>query len=93
MRLFKEMGIIGLAMICALYLMFPSLIPDFLPFVGWVDEGFCTLILANTASYYGINLTNIYGRNERRVIVRKKVTRKPRTHSDEADSPILDKID
>ena len=73
MRLFKEMAIVGLAIFAAIYLMFPSFIPDVLPFVGWIDEGFCTLILANTASYYGINLTNIYGKPEaRKTIVRRK---------------------
>jgi uncharacterized membrane protein YkvA (DUF1232 family) len=74
MRIFKEMAIVALATFAGIYLMFPSFIPDFLPFIGWLDEGFCTLILANTASYYGINLTNIYGSppKKRRVIRRKK---------------------
>ncbi|MFW5692317.1 MAG: hypothetical protein ACOCX3_03085 [Chloroflexota bacterium] len=76
MRLIKEMVIISLAVFAAIYLMLPSFIPDFLPFVGWIDEGFCTLILANTASYYGINLTNIYGHPpaRKRIIRRKKQT-------------------
>lgn len=72
MRIFKEMAIIAVAFLAAVYLMFPSFIPDFLPFIGWVDEGFCTLILANTASYYGINLTNIYGRSETRMVKRRQ---------------------
>lgn len=78
MRLFKEMAILGLATFATIYLMFPSFIPDFLPFIGWVDEGFATLILANTASYYGINLTNIYGHrpaNKRIVRRRKRIVR------------------
>ncbi|RMG74127.1 MAG: DUF1232 domain-containing protein [Chloroflexi bacterium] len=72
MRIFKEMAILGLAFFAALYLMFPSLIPDFLPLIGWIDEGVCTLILANTASYYGINLTNLYGRAGTRVVKRRQ---------------------
>lgn len=84
MRLFKEMFIILLALFAGLYLMFPSFIPDFLPIIGWIDEGFCTLILANTASYYGINLTSIYGTNpgRKKVIVRRK--KQPMEAEDEA---------
>lgn len=88
MRIFKEMAIVGLAVFASLYLMFPSFIPDFLPFVGWVDEGFCTLILANTASYYGFNLTNIYGTAPRKkVVVRRKRRAAPPLDAP-SDSPI-----
>lgn len=78
MRIFKEMAIIALAIFAALYLMFPSLIPDFLPFIGWIDEGVCTLILANTASYYGLNLTNIYGKPDERIVKRRQKVKKVR---------------
>jgi len=76
MRGMKETLIVGLAMVAALALMLPSFIPDFLPFVGKVDEAFWTLILINTASYYGINMSSLYGDNKKRVI-RRKVKKKP----------------
>lgn len=72
----KETMIVGLALVAALALMLPSFIPDFLPFVGKVDEAFWTLILINTAGYYGINLSSLYGDNKKRVI-RRRVRKKP----------------
>ncbi|HRF96135.1 MAG TPA: hypothetical protein PLZ51_13110 [Aggregatilineales bacterium] len=73
----KEMMIVGLAIIAALALMLPSFIPDFLPLVGKVDEAFWTLILINTAGYYGLNLSSLYGDSKPRKVIRRVKKRKP----------------
>ena len=69
-RLVKEMIILGLAGLASLNLMLPSLLPDFLPFIGWLDEGASTLILINTFRYYGVDLTNLYARDK--TVVRRR---------------------
>ncbi len=66
-RLFKEMMIIGLAVIALVYLLNPTLgvlelIPDNLPLIGNLDEAGATLILLNTLRYYGLDLNRLYGR-------------------------------
>jgi uncharacterized membrane protein YkvA (DUF1232 family) len=76
-RLIKEMLILGLAFVAGAYLMFPSLLPDFIPVIGWMDEGVATLILINTLRYYGVDLTNFYGKNTR-VIRRRRI---PSSHA------------
>lgn len=68
----KETLIVGLAVLAAVALMLPSFIPDFIPFIGFADEAFWTLILINTANYYGLNLSSIYGDNKRRIVRRVK---------------------
>ena len=70
MRLFKEMFIIFLAGFAAIYLIFPTLglfelIPDAIPLIGSLDEATATLILINTARYYGFDLSNIYSRSSK----------------------------
>jgi uncharacterized membrane protein YkvA (DUF1232 family) len=75
-RIIKELLILGLAGFAAIYLMLPSFIPDFIPFVGWLDEGAATLILINTARYYGLDLTDLYGRGRKRTV--RRVVRRPR---------------
>ena len=67
-RLFKEMMIIGLAVIALVYLLNPTLgvlelIPDNLPLIGNLDEAGATLILLNTLRYYGLDLNRLYGRS------------------------------
>jgi uncharacterized membrane protein YkvA (DUF1232 family) len=73
----KEMLIISMAVLAAVALMLPSFIPDFIPFIGFADESFWTLILINTAGYYGINLSALYGDNKTRKVVRRVKKRKP----------------
>lgn len=70
-RLFKEMFIIFVALIALLYLLNPTLgilefLPDNLPLVGNLDEGLAVVILLNTARYYGIDLTRMYARGDKR---------------------------
>lgn len=77
-RLLKEMLILLSAALALFYLLMPSLLPDIIPLFGWMDEGAATLTLVNALNYYGIDLTNIYGRrNARRVI--RRVRKKPAT--------------
>ena len=79
----KETLIVGLAVFAAVALMLPSFIPDFIPFIGFADEAFWTLILINTANYYGLNLSSIYGDNKKRTVRRiKKKKRKPTAYVD-----------
>lgn len=74
-RLLKEMLIIGMAVFAAIYLMFPTLgtfelIPDWIPIIGSIDEATATLILLNTLNYYGLDLTNLWGRPPRKKLPR-----------------------
>jgi hypothetical protein len=101
----KEMMIVGLAMIAAVALMLPSFIPDFIPFIGFADEAFWTLILINTAGYYGLNLSALYGDSKPRKVIRRVKKRKPSSapsafiaddnkrmiiHDGTADSPVIE---
>lgn len=66
-RLFKEMVIVGLAAVAGIYLINPTfglfeLLPDNLPLIGNLDEAGAVLILVNTAAYYGLDLSRLYGR-------------------------------
>ncbi len=70
-RLVREMFILGLGAIAAIYLVYPSLglfelIPDAIPIIGNLDEAGAILILVNTLAYYGIDLTRLYGRSDRK---------------------------
>lgn len=60
-RMVKEMVILAVAGFALLYLLFPSVLPDFVPLVGWIDEGIATGILLSTLRYYGIDFTALYG--------------------------------
>ncbi|MCU0482544.1 MAG: hypothetical protein MUE54_15220, partial [Anaerolineae bacterium] len=66
------------------------------------DEAFWTLILINTANYYGISMGSLYGDNKKRVI-RRRVKKKPSTdntapasgnkmviHDGSSDTPIIE---
>ena len=76
-RLIKEMLIITSGIVAITYLIMPSLLPDFIPVFGWLDEGAATLTLVNVLNYYGLDLTNLYGsRNASKVI--RRVRRVPK---------------
>jgi uncharacterized membrane protein YkvA (DUF1232 family) len=85
-RLLKEMLIMASALIALAYLMLPSALPDFIPIIGWMDEGAAMLTLTNALSYYGLDLTNIYGRRptKKRRIVRR-VRQEPTDQSHDED--------
>jgi len=62
----KNMLIIGLGGLGAVYLMFPTLgvfelIPDALPVIGSLDEFGATVLVLNTLAYYGLDLSRLYG--------------------------------
>ena len=67
-RIFKEMFVIGLGAVAAIYLMYPSLgvfelLPDALPIVGSIDEASATLILVSVFRYYGIDISRLFGKS------------------------------
>lgn len=68
-RLVKNMIIIGLGAVGAVYLMFPTLgifelIPDAIPLVGSLDEASATVLVLNTLAYYGLDLGRLYGQRD-----------------------------
>jgi uncharacterized membrane protein YkvA (DUF1232 family) len=68
-RLLKEMLILAVAAIAAIYLVYPSLgffelIPDAVPLIGSLDEASATLILVGTLRYYGFDIGKLYGKRE-----------------------------
>lgn len=70
-RLLREMFILGLAAVAFIYLINPTagiieLIPDVVPIIGNLDEAGAVLILVNTLAYYGIDVTRLYGRSDRK---------------------------
>jgi uncharacterized membrane protein YkvA (DUF1232 family) len=70
-RLIKEMLIITSGIVAVIYLIMPSLLPDFIPFLGWLDEGAATLTLVNVLNYYGLDLTNLYGSRNANKLIRR----------------------
>lgn len=73
-RLLREMIILGMAALAALYLLNPGfgvfeLLPDNLPLVGNIDEAGATLILLNTVRYYGLDITNLWKKRDRQLPV------------------------
>lgn len=68
-RIMKEMMIIGLGVISVIYLGNPGagvfeLLPDNLPLIGNLDEAGAIFILVNTLRYYGVDLSNMWVRDE-----------------------------
>ena len=54
---------VGLAGIAALLvLVFPSVLPDFIPLVGALDEATATAVLLACARYFGFDLARFFGR-------------------------------
>lgn len=81
-QVLKDMLVIALALIGAIYLVYPSLgifelIPDALPLVGSLDEAGATALLLNGLAYYGINVTNLYGKRDQKQKVIRRVVRHP----------------
>ncbi len=76
-RLVKEMVILALAAFAGLYLLNPTagileFIPDNIPFLGNIDEAGAVLILVNTAAYYGLDLSRLYGQTRETVEMPQK---------------------
>ena len=64
MRLFRELIILILAALAVVYLFLPSLLPDVVPLVGWLDEGLATTILLSALKHWGLDLTSLFGSPE-----------------------------
>jgi len=69
-RALKEVVIIIVAVIAAIYLINPTagvieLLPDNIPLVGNLDEGAAVTLLLSTLSYYGVDVNRLYGRKEK----------------------------
>lgn len=64
MRLFRELIILILAALAVVYLFLPSLLPDVVPLVGWLDEGLATTILLSALKHWGLDLTSLFGSSE-----------------------------
>ena len=60
-RMIRETFTVFIGLGALVYLVSPSLLPDFLPFIGWIDEGMATTVLLSVAAYYGIDLTHLLG--------------------------------
>lgn len=54
------MGIIAIAII-----IFPSLIPDIIPFFGAMDEVAAAYLLLSCLKYFGIDLTNFFEKKKK----------------------------
>lgn len=60
----KDVLVFIVTAIAAVYIVWPSLIPDFvpdvLPFIGQIDDDTAVLVIISCFRYYGIDLTNIF---------------------------------
>lgn len=65
----KNLTVLGVGAVAALYLMNPTagvleFIPDVVPIIGNLDEATAVAILLGCARYYGIDVTNLFKRDE-----------------------------
>jgi uncharacterized membrane protein YkvA (DUF1232 family) len=72
-----------IAAISLIYLVNPTLgvfelLPDNLPGVGNIDEGLATLLLLNSARYFGIDLTTLFARDKEKALSDGQQKRLPR---------------
>ncbi len=63
MRIIRELIIIVISIVALLYLFAPSLLPDLVPFIGWLDEGIATTVVLSALRYYGLDLSGLFGSN------------------------------
>jgi|GEM_PF-1293531 len=63
MRIVKELVILMITAAAVVYLFLPSLLPDLVPFVGWLDEGLATTILLSALKHWGFDLTGLFGKD------------------------------
>jgi uncharacterized membrane protein YkvA (DUF1232 family) len=66
MRLLKEMFIIAIGILAVIYLINPGagfieFIPDYIPLIGNIDEGFATMVLLSVLRYYGLDVSRLFG--------------------------------
>lgn len=65
MRIFKEFIILIIAAASVIYLFLPSLLPDVVPLIGWLDEGLATTIVLSALKHWGFDLTGLFGDNQK----------------------------
>ncbi|MBK8500142.1 MAG: DUF1232 domain-containing protein [Flavobacteriales bacterium] len=63
----KSFLVVSAGILSFLYLVFPSfgvfeLLPDYIPFIGNVDEATATMVLLGSLRYFGMDLTNLFRR-------------------------------
>ena len=51
-----------IALLALLVLAFPSVLPDFIPLIGALDEAAATAVLLACARYFGFDLARFFGR-------------------------------
>lgn len=66
MRLVKEFIIIIIAVVSLVYLFLPSLLPDIVPLIGWLDEGLATTILLSALKHWGVDLTSLFSNDDKK---------------------------
>lgn len=71
--MFKNIVMFIVAAISLIYLVNPTLgvfelLPDNLPGVGNIDEGFATLLLLSSARHFGVDLTALFGRDKSKAL-------------------------
>jgi uncharacterized membrane protein YkvA (DUF1232 family) len=79
MRVVREMLIVVLGAFALIYLLMPSLLPDFIPAIGWIDEGIATTILLSVIKHYGLDLTGLFGRDTVQIVTESKTESKEKT--------------
>ncbi len=65
----------GVGVFSVLVLLFPSILPDFIPIVGALDEAAATALLISCLAYYGVDIGSVFGRKKKK---------------SEADSDVID---
>ena len=65
MRIIRELIILIIAALAVVYLFLPSLLPDVVPLVGWLDEGLATTILLSALKHWGLDLTSLFGSSDK----------------------------
>lgn len=65
MRIFRELFILLVGLMALFYMLIDplqiDLIPDFIPLVGWIDDGMAITVLISVLKHYGLDLTGIIG--------------------------------
>ncbi|MEZ5325350.1 MAG: hypothetical protein R3F19_09825 [Verrucomicrobiales bacterium] len=62
MKIIQNLIAGGAGLVAFIYLMLPSALPDFIPIVGAMDEMVATTILIASFSYFGLDVTRLFGR-------------------------------
>lgn len=55
----------GVGVASVAVLLFPSILPDFIPVVGALDEAAATAMLISCLAYFGVDIGSIFGRKKK----------------------------